>query len=480
MKEKMHMRQEGDIPMHIFISHSSKDSEEALKICELLENNGEKCFIAPRDIRLGKTYAEELVRGIDESKAVVLLMSGEANESPHVLREVERAVSKSIPILIYKLEEIVLSKSMEYFLMTHQWINAKPDEGYQSILDFVKTLREQQEPDKVQAGQKKSASANLQETSNVMSESKQAQNKSVFTVGVLLLAGIIAFGGYCLATGNHEKNTTKLATQIKVGDTITFGSYNGEPIGWRVLKIDDTNGKAVLVSKDILTMKAFDAAESGKYNQDDTTDYWSQENAADTDMELQAYVRGNSDWSTSNIRTWLNSGKEIVLYEDQPPVATAMAEMKNGYNNEPGFLYGFTEDEIAAICETEIVTNGNALSETETITTMDRVYLLSLDELKWFEDAGISQLAIPTIAAMEQDKTEWYDVDLDVYGVKEYCWWLREPVENMSGKCYLVGNGYTEDNIRKENAGLEGFGVRPATTVDIESLSLLLKDNTEE
>ena len=76
--------------MHIFISHSSKDADEAVKLCEFLENNGIKCFIAPRDIRAGKQYAEELVRGIDESEAMVLLMSKEANQSPHVLREVER------------------------------------------------------------------------------------------------------------------------------------------------------------------------------------------------------------------------------------------------------------------------------------------------------------------------------------------------------------------------------------------------------
>ena len=57
-----------------------------------------------------------------------------------------------------------------------------------------------------------------------------------------------------------------------------------------------------LISSDVLTMKAFDVAEGG-----------------------------NSDWSVSNIRTWLNSDREIVTYADQPPMASAMAELKNGY-----------------------------------------------------------------------------------------------------------------------------------------------------
>ncbi|MBQ3583280.1 MAG: toll/interleukin-1 receptor domain-containing protein, partial [Lachnospiraceae bacterium] len=106
----------------IFISHSSKDNKLASELCEYLEANGKSCFIAPRDIRYGKEYAEEIVDGIDDSKAMILLLSEQSNQSPHVLREVERAVSKSIPILIYKLENVELSKSMEYFLMAHQWL----------------------------------------------------------------------------------------------------------------------------------------------------------------------------------------------------------------------------------------------------------------------------------------------------------------------------------------------------------------------
>ncbi len=134
--------------MQIFISHSSKDADAAGKVCELLEKNGTKCFIAPRDIRSGKEYAEEIVNGIDQSAAVVLLMSQNANHSPHVLREVERAVSKSIPILVYKLEEVALSKSMESFLMTHQWVNAKSEGDYSDILAFAENLEKNGQPER--------------------------------------------------------------------------------------------------------------------------------------------------------------------------------------------------------------------------------------------------------------------------------------------------------------------------------------------
>ena len=78
-------------------------------------------------------------------------------------------------------------------------------------------------------------------------------------------------------------------------------------------------------------------------------------------------------------------------------------------------------------------------------------------------------LAVPTQAAVEQDKSNWYAVDFSEYGIKEYSWWLREPVEGMASKCYMVGNGYYDENLREENVGLEGFGIRPAITVDLQS-----------
>ncbi|MCM1101782.1 MAG: toll/interleukin-1 receptor domain-containing protein [Clostridium sp.] len=447
--------------MQIFISHSSKDAAEAKKICDLLERNGTKCFIAPRDIRSGQEYAEELVNAIDSSTAVVLLMSRSANRSPHVLREVERAVSRSIPILMYKLEDVSLSKSMEYFLRIHQRVNAGDGEAETAILQFVKNLetRDDTQPSET-AG----------ETGAILQISQSRKKPSKMWAAALILAAVllVAGGVYYAVTGNVSNREVQTVT---VGDTVTFGSYNGEEIRWRVLKLSDDGTRAVLVAADILSMKAFDAAESGKYNWYDHASYWSRESEADTDMELQAMVRGNSDWSVSNIRTWLNSDDEVVVYADQPPESGAMAELKNGYQNEAGFLHGFTEEELSAVVEVENVTNANALSEGATVTTTDRVYLLSLEELAWFDEAGISKYAVPTQAAVDRDNSNWYVLDRDDLGVNEYCWWLREPVEHTASQCYLVGNGYTKELLRQENVGLEGFGVRPALTVDLRAVN---------
>lgn len=442
--------------MQIFLSHSSRDAAIAGQICEQLEKNGIKCFIAPRDIRPGKEYAEEIINGIDKSATMVLLMSQNANSSPHVLREVEHAVSSGTPILVYKIEEVALSKSMEYFLMTHQWVSAKPQEDYADIVAFVQDLAKEER-------------ANTDAAAGAADKKRKGpggRKAGIFTAAAAVLA-IAAIVFFALREPGPKENDPE-PVSVQVGETVLFGSYLGEDIEWRVLRISEDEAQAFLVAAHVLTMKAYDAAESGRYNYDGDSDYWTAgESEADTDMALQARVRGNSDWSISNLRTWLNADTEVVAYSDQPPVAAAMAEKKNGYQNEAGFLYGFTQEECDAIVETELVTKGNALSESGSVTTRDKVWLLSLDELAWFDEAGMSKFASPTEEAVGQDQSYWYSLDYDTYGV-EYCsWWLREPVPETASLCYLVNNGYTENVTRQENVGLEGFGVRPALVVDL-------------
>lgn len=461
--------------MYIFISHSSCDAAIASEVCELLESDGNQCFLAPRDIRSGFEYAEEIINGIDRSDAVILLLSQKANDSPHVLREIERAVSKSIAIIVYKLEEVELTKSMEYFLMTHQWVNAKHGKKYADLVDCVKEL-----PERVKTTEKPQDEAGTQQGKSVPAAGKRKGIIAGVCVAVVLL---LVCGRYilkqagsspsdCLSGGSQNQ-----AVDLQVGDTVVLGTYNEEPISWYVLKISDDVGEAVLISKDILTMKAFDVPDSGKYNYDGDKDYWAADSETSTDMALQARVRGNSDWSTSNIRTWLNSEDETVRYDGQAPIAAAMSDLKNGYSSEAGFLHGFTETELAAIRTMDVKTKGNVLSASpdSTITTRDRVYLLSLDELEWFREAQLSMLAAPTDAAVAQDQTGWYSIYSLDYGVQEYYWWLREPADESSSKCYMVGNGTSENNILTYIVGTEGFGIRPAITVDLHSECIIHK-----
>lgn len=508
--------------MYIFISHSSDDAATAENICSYLEQNGHGCFYAPRDIGSGHEYAEEIVNGIDRSAVMLLLLSEKANSSPHVLREVERAVSKKIPIIVYKLENVTLSKSMEYFLMTHQWLNAKQEKGYEDILKCIDSFSQHDDgtavpPPAPAAYKVKNEQKNSMRNKYIVaavlivlcitgmililvnrpqppvSDSESTPTASTTPYSAELLPAESSTEPVATTSAPAETTTTATTTEatttattteatttvtttmpttaepveiptapvVELGDTITFGRYNDEAIEWRVISLSEDGTQAVVISDKILTMKCFDAAEGGKYNDINGESYWSTP-PAELDSETLIQIRGDNRWENSNIRTWLNSDRENVVYSDQAPTLSAMSEHKNGYDTEAGFLSNFTDEELDAIVVTHNVTNGCA--------TEDKVYLLLKEQMDWLIEADVSKYAKPTSAAVQQDKSAWYQLNVNEYGISEHYWWLRDASEEDASAAYIVTTSLTGGKINTDNVGLEGFGIRPAMTIDLTKL----------
>lgn len=458
--------------MYVFISHSSSDAARAQNICELLENGGHQCFIAPRDIRSGKEYAEELILGIERSDIIVLLMSNAANRSPHVLREVEHAASSGIPIMVYKLEEVELTKSMEYFLLTNQWVNQNPEEGIRKILKCVNDM--QGEPEKNITRRLDMGSADAP----AAPVKKNTQKKRRFQ-GRLPIAAICIFVVFVAAViyyinGMHDmQEDAEERIVIQLGSAVTLGTYNGEPVSWQVIHLSEDESQAVLITEQIVTMKAYDAAQSERFNRDAGVDYWKYTDDDFADKAVEAKVRGNNTWDSSCIRTWLNSDEQVVSYEGAVPSGKVMSDMKNGYEHEAGFLCGFTQEEQDAIVTTQVRSKGNVLSKDSAQVTDDKVFLLDMEELEWLREADVSILAKPTEAAVREDETHWYGAySLDL-GTDNYFWWLREPVDGSVSQCHIVSNGVTGEMVTVQTVGVEGFGIRPAVTVDVDALARL-------
>ena len=115
-----------------FISYSSKDKTAADAACAVLERAGVRCWIAPRDIRPGVEYGAAIIDAIERCRVMVLIFSSNANESRQIHREIERVVSKGIPIVPVRIEDVVPTKSMEYFFGAIHWLDAltPPLEGH--------------------------------------------------------------------------------------------------------------------------------------------------------------------------------------------------------------------------------------------------------------------------------------------------------------------------------------------------------------
>jgi TIR domain len=110
----------------VFVSYSSKDKTVADAVCATLERRGIRCWIAPRDILPGLDWGAAIVDAIGSSRVMVLVFSGNANKSPQIKREVERAVSKGVTIVPFRIEDVPLGKTFEYFISTAHWFDAFP------------------------------------------------------------------------------------------------------------------------------------------------------------------------------------------------------------------------------------------------------------------------------------------------------------------------------------------------------------------
>ncbi len=113
-----------DMAHDVFISYSADDKPIADAMCSTLELKGIRCWIAPRDIRPGMDWGSSIIDAIATSRVMVLLLSSHSNTSIQVKREVERAVNKEITVIPFRIEDVSLSKSLEYQLSLTHWMDA--------------------------------------------------------------------------------------------------------------------------------------------------------------------------------------------------------------------------------------------------------------------------------------------------------------------------------------------------------------------
>ncbi|UTW45256.1 TIR domain-containing protein [bacterium SCSIO 12696] len=206
-----------------FISHSSKDMEKAYEICESLEERGLKCWIAPRDIRPGKAYAEEIVYGVQQSRCLVVLLSESANNSINVAAEAEEARKSGKPIFPVRIEDVQPSSKLSFYVSVTQWIDAWSG----SLLDHVDHLAKE-----IHESKGGDYSSDLKSLSTLDKSLRFAQRNMIALIAVLLigLLGITLFS---------SKDTQSGADSLKA------------------LGLDSIPSKAKDIDKDDLTLSTF-------------------------------------------------------------------------------------------------------------------------------------------------------------------------------------------------------------------------------
>ncbi|MDR3522155.1 MAG: toll/interleukin-1 receptor domain-containing protein [Acidocella sp.] len=108
----------------VFVSYSSKDKPTADAVCAALEAAGIRCWIAPRDILPGQDWGAAIVDAIDRCRAMVLVFSADANDSPQIRNEVVQSVNRGIPVIPVRIADIMPTKALAYFMGSVHWLDA--------------------------------------------------------------------------------------------------------------------------------------------------------------------------------------------------------------------------------------------------------------------------------------------------------------------------------------------------------------------
>lgn len=125
----------------VFVSHSIKDKAVAEAIVARLEADSVRCWIAPRDVVPGADWGESIIDAIESSRIMILIFSRNADASPQIKREVERAVNKGVYIIPFRVHDIPPTKSLEYFISTSQWMDAFSPPLERHLDNLAKTVK---------------------------------------------------------------------------------------------------------------------------------------------------------------------------------------------------------------------------------------------------------------------------------------------------------------------------------------------------
>jgi len=109
----------------VFISYSAKAKAIADAVCAALEGEAIACWIAPRNIAIGETWASAIGGAINDCRIMVLILSARSAASKDVAREVNSADTERKIILPFWTEEVELAKPLDYYLRNTYRVDAR-------------------------------------------------------------------------------------------------------------------------------------------------------------------------------------------------------------------------------------------------------------------------------------------------------------------------------------------------------------------
>ncbi len=207
----------------IFISYSSEDKTVADTICTGLETHNIRCWLAPRDVEPGRDWAATIVDAIEHCRIFVIILSSGSNRSSQVLREVERAVNAGKIVIPVRIEDLVPSKSLGYFLSVSHWFDAITEPLEKHIDELAATLRNLLNKESGQTIAQTAPLSGIDGPSLLSRAGVQVQsalrnqNKLHIIIAILLTIVVLGGGWFFFYERTHQQAVNQQAPMMKNG-----------------------------------------------------------------------------------------------------------------------------------------------------------------------------------------------------------------------------------------------------------------------
>ena len=250
-------------------------------------------------------------------------------------------------------------------------------------------------------------------------------------------------------------------TGVQLGDYIRLGSYDGEPILWRCVSVDE-NGPLMLSDKVLCDSMPYDAQTS--------------ENSTNGSHRRSGYRSkyGSNHWRDSDMRSWLNSDAEAgqVKWLCGNPPKDGYIMGGGAYDGKAGFLNGFTRDEAAVI---KTVTQRSIVSHPEytagyiDASGADLPYNTDISSVAdGYEGAHYENITdkvflldVKQLCTVYENLSSYY-IAQNRNGVN-WSYWLRTPVTDCNHDMRYVS---PQGSIGRDAPCKGYYGVRPAFYLD--------------
>jgi TIR domain len=108
----------------LFVSHVTEDRAAATQVVDELERRGVRCWIAPRNVRPGGTFDDDIADAIESCRAMLLIFSSQCNESEYIRREITVAGNANKLIIPFRIEDVEPKRGLSVRLANLHWIDA--------------------------------------------------------------------------------------------------------------------------------------------------------------------------------------------------------------------------------------------------------------------------------------------------------------------------------------------------------------------